>query len=92
MSLPSNVEAYKKTPIFNEDCIPAALLKSHQTMKDVWGKIVVLEGKLKYTIETQPPEEIELSEVICGIVEPQVLHSVMALGKVKFYVEFYKEL
>lgn len=91
-SLPSNVKAYKKTPTFNEDCIPAAMLKSHRTMKEVWGKIIVLEGNLKYTIEGTEPIVIELSKVLSGIVEPQVPHSVMTIGKVTFYVEFYKEL
>lgn len=89
-SLPDHVSAYKKTDIFTETSIPKALLHDHRTMADVWGKIIVLEGRLLYTIKTVPDETVELSKNYDGIVEPQVTHFVEPQGKVKFYVEFYK--
>ncbi len=87
-SLPENVVAYKKTPEFNESTIPNGLLNNHQTKVGVWGKIVVLEGRLLYTINVSK-EAIELDKSTFGVVEPGVLHQVKALGKVRFYVEFY---
>ena len=88
--LPDNVTAYKKTPEFDETNVPKGSLKPHQTKDGVWGKIVVLEGQLKYTI-TEPEEEVMiLSDVLPGVVEPTVLHEVEPLGKVRFYVEFYR--
>jgi tellurite resistance-related uncharacterized protein len=56
----------------------------------VWGKIVVLEGRLQYTINEPVKEVIILDEHTYGVVEPRVLHEVMPLGKVRFYVEFHK--
>ena len=47
---PNDVTAYKKTPEFNESSIPKGLLKTHKTKAGVWGKIVILEGELQYTI------------------------------------------
>ena len=88
--LPENVVPYKRTPEFNEDSIPNGLLQAHQTKEGVWGKIVVLEGRLHYSIN-EPEQEITiLDENIYGVVEPTVLHEVKPLGKVRFYVEFYR--
>lgn len=88
--MPVGVTAYKKTPVFTEDTIPQGLLNDHNTKKDVWGKINVLEGELTYTIQTDPPEVVSLSPDRFGVVEPEVLHNVKPQGAVKFFVEFYK--
>lgn len=88
-SLPDNVVAYKKTPEFDESSLPKGLLNNHQTKEGVWGKIILLEGKLLYTIN-EPKEEIYLDANNFGVVEPTVYHQVKPLGKVRFYVEFYR--
>ncbi len=88
-SLPDNVVAYKKTPEFDESSLPKGLLNNHQTKEGVWGKIILLEGKLLYTIN-EPKEEIYLDANNSGVVEPTVYHQVKPLGKVRFYVEFYR--
>lgn len=86
-SLPSNVVGYKRTDIFDETTVPQGLLNNHRTLPHVWGKIVVIEGKLTYIVSE---EEYELTNGKPGVVEPQVIHCVRPEGKVRFYVEFYK--
>lgn len=88
--LPSAVQAYKKTPIFNAASIPKGLLKAHQTKAGTWGKIVILEGALLYRILQPSPSEVTLTPEVFGVVEPEVLHEIQALTDVQFYVEFYK--
>lgn len=88
--LPPNVSAYKRTPEFTQDTIPAGLLKSHSTKDGVWGKIVVLDGRLRYRILEPALEELELGPESAGVVEPTVKHEVQALGAVRFYVEFFR--
>jgi len=88
-TLPLHVVAYKRTPEFDESSVPKGLLNDHQTKAEVWGKIVVLEGCLLYRIN-EPWEEISLNKDTYGIVEPEVLHQVKPLGRVRFYVEFYR--
>ena len=88
-SLPDNVVAYKRTPEFDESSIPTGLLNNHQTKEGVWGKIVVVSGKLLYTIQ-DPFEEILLDSYKYGVVEPAVLHQVKPIGHVDFFVEFYQ--
>ena len=88
--LPPHVAPYKRTPEFNEQSVPAGLLHAHQTKESVWAKIVVLEGKLQYTINEPAKEIVVLDESVYGVVEPTVLHEVKPLGKVRFYVEFHR--
>lgn len=89
-SLPKNVASYKKTNVFDQDSIPKGVLNNHQTLKGVWAKINVVEGNLLYVIQTDPIEEVHLDKEHSGVVEPTVFHHVKPIGKVKFYVEFYK--
>ncbi len=88
--LPDGVVTYKKTQVFDENSIPLALLKEHNTKVGTWGKIVIIEGQLLYTINTDPIEEQILTPLVYGVVEPQVLHFVKPIGRVKFFVEFLK--
>jgi tellurite resistance-related uncharacterized protein len=89
-ALPSNLKVYKSTPHFDQDSIPRAIASEHSTKAGVWGKINVLEGELLYTILTEPSEEVLLSSDKFGVVEPEVIHKVKPLGKVKFFVEFLR--
>lgn len=89
-NLPEHVISYKRTPDFSELTVPKGLLKAHQTKAGVWGKIVILEGELLYTINEAEIETIVLNQSLSGIVEPEVLHEVKPLGNVRFYVEFYR--
>ena len=88
--LPPNVSVYKTTPEFTETNIPKGLLNDHSTKEGVWAKIVVLKGKLSYTIQEPGIEIIELSNDVSGIVEPTIRHRIKPMGLVRFYVEFYR--
>lgn len=88
--LPNSVTPYKRTPEFTELSVPKGLLSDHQTKEGVWGKIVILQGYLEYTIIEPELEVIELSASKPGVVEPSILHYIKPLGKVNFYVEFYR--
>lgn len=88
--LPDHVVAYKRTPEFTERTVPAGLLHEHQTKASVWGTIVVLEGRLQYTINEPETEVVVLEPGHVGVVEPQVRHEVKPLGSVRFYVEFHR--
>jgi len=87
---PENFIPYKKTPVFTEESLPSGLKNDHSTKVGIWGKIVVIEGRLKYCV-TSLNTDVELSPGEPGIVLPEIIHSVTPLDMVKFYVEFYKE-
>ena len=88
--IPSNVSPYKRTPEFSEESVPAGLLNDHSTKEGVWGKIVVLEGLLEYTIQEPVQEKVELSAERYGVIEPKIKHHIKPLGSVRFFVEFYR--
>lgn len=87
-TLPKNVTAYKRTPTFSEETIPAGLLKNHSTAAGVWGLIQIEAGSLEYVIGDT--ETHILSPETKGIVEPLVSHHVRATGPVSFHIEFYR--
>lgn len=87
--LPADFVAYRQTPVFTEQSIPAAFTKDHTTKAGVWAKIVVIEGTLRYRAEVLDTE-VELSTARPGIVLPEVRHCVEPVGTVRFFVEFYR--
>lgn len=91
-TLPPNVIAYRKTPIFTQETVPSALLSRHTTNAGSWAKIWVISGQLLYQILLDSPEEYTLTPDSPGIVEPEVPHQVKPLGLVEFYVEFYRDV
>ena len=86
---PADFVAYKQTPVFTERTVPAGLLRDHATKRGVWARIVVLEGALRYHIASLGVDTV-LAPDHGGIVVPELLHSVEALGAVRFYVEFHR--
>jgi tellurite methyltransferase len=86
---PEQVVAYKRTPEFTEETVPAGLRKDHSTKKGVWARIVILEGTLRYRVDAWD-KTFELDPAHSGTVVPEVLHHVTPIGKVRFYVEFHR--
>jgi tellurite resistance-related uncharacterized protein len=90
--LPKNVVSYNVTPEFTRATVPKGLLRRHQTKEGTWGKIIILEGRLRYRILEPEIEEIVLSPQRYGVVEPTVRHEVEPIGHVRFYLEFFSEV
>jgi tellurite resistance-related uncharacterized protein len=88
-TLPPDVQVYHRTPEFDQHTIPAGLLREHTTKAGVWGRIVVLEGRLAFRSAARQLDVV-LDGSRPGVVEPEVSHEVAPLGPVRFYVEFLK--
>jgi tellurite resistance-related uncharacterized protein len=87
-ALPPGLAPYRRTPVFDQDSLPAGLRREHSTKAGVWALIHVLEGRLRYRI-LDPATETVLAPGTPGVVVPQQLHEVEPLGAVRFYVEFH---
>ena len=87
--LPADVSPYRRTPTFTEATVPAALTREHSTKAGVWGLLTVLSGKLRYVV---PDEDLEhvLEPDHRAVIKPEQIHYVRPVGKVQFYVEFWK--
>jgi tellurite resistance-related uncharacterized protein len=88
--LPTDVAHYKSTALFDQDTVPAALLRNHTTAARVWARIRILEGTLRYRIDDATAEDLLLSPERPGIVEPQVPHHVEVIGPVRFCIDFHR--
>ncbi|RYZ07110.1 MAG: DUF1971 domain-containing protein [Myxococcales bacterium] len=88
-TLPGDVQAYQRTPEFDEHTVPRGLLRAHTTKPGVWGRIVVVQGTLLYRVPARGVELL-LDASQAGIIEPEVPHEVELRGSVRFYVEFLK--
>ena len=88
LSLKALATPYRSTPVFDQDTLPAALRRAHNTKANVWGVIVVLEGQVRYMIEESGASTI-LDETTPGLVKPQELHHVEPLGPMRMRVDFY---
>lgn len=87
-------ENHKKigeTPLFDERNYIAEMTRKHMTPKNIYGILKVLEGELQfvwndekkiYTVDKQHPM----------VIEPERYHHIILNGKVKFYLELYKNL
>ena len=92
-NLPDGLESYRKTEIFTEETVPAALLRAHNTKAGTWALIHVLEGRLLYRVSderTPPSERVLVPGEPPGLVEPTIRHEVQPLGPVRFQVEFLR--
>lgn len=88
--LPAGLTHYKDTPEFDEQTLPNGLRNRHTLKPGTWGRIVVLEGKLLYVIETEPSQAFVLTPTLPGIVQPEVPHHVEPRGTVRLRIEFYR--
>jgi len=92
-ALPDDLEPYRRTDLFTEATVPAALRRDHSTKAGSWGLIRVVSGRLRYRI-TDPrrpaSETILTADGPPGIVEPTMLHAVEPDGPVSFHVEFLR--
>lgn len=79
---------YRSTPVFTNQTLPPALRSAHNTRAGVWGVIRVLEGCVRYQIESEA-EATLLSPGTPGLVKPEERHHVEPIGEMKMQVEFY---
>lgn len=86
--LPEGLIAYKRTPTFDQDSLPAGLRREHRTKIGVWALIHVIEGRLRYCILDPLSEEV-LTPETPGVVRPAQPHEVAPIGPVRLFVEFF---
>lgn len=82
--------AYRSTPVFDQDTLPAALRARHNTKAGVWGVIRVLEGELRLTY-LEPESSVLLTPGSPGLILPEQPHFVTSQGAMRMQVDFYDQ-
>lgn len=86
--LPAGLVAYRRSPLFDERTLPAALQKQHRTKAGAWAVIHVVEGQVLYRI-LEPRGETVLAPGRNGVVHPEQPHELQLMGPVRLFVEFF---
>ena len=89
MRAPPPTVPYKRTSVFDENTLPAALGREHRTKPGVWGVIRVLDGRLRYQV-LDPVSEVILDLSISALCYPKP-HLVEPLGPMRMQVKFYNQ-
>ena len=91
--LPPGLASYRRTATFTEATVPAALLREHNSKEGSWGLIHVEDGRLRYRITD--PRRAAFETILSpasgpAVIEPTIRHNVEPIGRVRFYVEFWR--
>lgn len=87
-TLPAGLKPYRRTPVFDRETVPQALLNDHATKAGVWGMLHVLRGELVYRIAGTSEVHV-LGGPDRAVIEPEVLHSVELRDDAAFFIEFW---
>jgi ferredoxin len=88
--LPSGLVLQRRTDDFTKVSVPAGLLRAHRVARDVFGRVVVLEGRLRFVWEE--PGADEPLDLVAGdsvVIPPDTRHRVEPGSSCRFAVEFY---
>jgi tellurite methyltransferase len=92
LELPEGFVPYKKTAEFNNESIPAGLLRDHSLKSGTWGRLTLLEGSLRFTMTSEPPQAARvLTTAEPAHIPPEIVHSIEPLGRVRFFIEFCRK-
>jgi tellurite resistance-related uncharacterized protein len=85
---PDDILMYKRTADFDQESVPRGLQRDHRTRAGVWGRIVIVQGLLRYHVDEMDVHR-DLVPGTTGVILPQVSHRVEVTGDVRFFVEFH---
>jgi tellurite methyltransferase len=88
--LPACARTYKSTPIYDAASLPGGLLRSHRLKRGSWGRIVVLEGLVRYILEDEGSLTFVLRPGVPGIVAPERPHHIEADPDARVRIDFLK--
>ncbi|MDE3086603.1 MAG: DUF3565 domain-containing protein [Acidobacteriota bacterium] len=86
--LPDGLVVVRVAGPFDETTVPAGLRRAHRVAGGTWGRLVVLEGLVGFTLETEPRLERQLAAGDDQAIPPAVDHHLLIDGPVRLRVEF----
>ena len=90
-TMPAGYVAYRRSPVFTRETVPAGLLRAHTTKAGTWGLLHVLEGRLLFRVHEPASETLLEPGRPPGVIPSQVPHEIEPRGDgaVRFYIEFF---
>jgi tellurite resistance-related uncharacterized protein len=88
--LPDAVELVRTTTTFNERTVPTGLLSAHALAANVWGRLVVETGGLRFVFEDDASGARQLVAGDHEVIPPARPHHLRLDGAVTFHIEFHR--
>lgn len=89
-TLPEGLELARTTDVFDQDSVPAGLLRAHRVAPEVWGRLVVRSGSLGFVFEDDPETVVDVPAGRSIVIPPDRPHHLELTGTVTFVVEFHR--
>jgi tellurite methyltransferase len=86
--LPQRVHFVNRSPVWDEDSLPVALLRGHRLGEGTWGLVSVTKGRLRY-LSADPTVDITVGAGNVHAIPPTVEHTVEPRGAVRFRVDYF---
>ncbi len=88
--IPDDYVLARTTAVFDNDTVPAGLLRAHRVADGVWARLVVHGGLVQFVFEDEAdaPTVVAAGETV--VIPPARLHHVALDGPARFVVEFYR--
>lgn len=87
--MPDGLRLARTAGPFDELTLPAGLRRNHRVADRTWGCLRVLDGQVLFSMETEPPIEVELCAGDEQAIPPGIPHMVTVDGAVQLVVDFY---
>jgi tellurite resistance-related uncharacterized protein len=88
--LPDGLELVRTTDVFDNESVPAGLLRAHRVAKGVWGRLVVHTGSVVFVFEDAPGDPVTVDAGRSVVIPPERRHHVELAGPATFLVEFHR--
>jgi tellurite resistance-related uncharacterized protein len=88
--LPDGLEHVRTTDTFDNDTVPAGLLRAHRVAEGVWGRLVVHSGAVNFVFDDEPEHPITVSAGDTVAIPTARQHHLELHEAATFAVEFHR--
>ena len=86
--LPGGLKVAGRAGPFDAATLPAGLRRAHRVADRTWGLLRVLEGSVRFGLETEPPLDVVLAAGATQPIPPGIDHAVSLEGPVRLAVDY----
>lgn len=88
--IPDGLRFVRTSRQWDQRTMPSGLSRAHRIATGRWGRIVVAEGRLRFTASTTPPLDVIVGPGSAQPIPPDVDHEVEPIGPVRFSIDFFE--
>jgi tellurite resistance-related uncharacterized protein len=87
--LPAGLVVLGRGGPWDQDSLPAGLLRAHRTAEGRWGRLRVLDGSVDFQFEAQGAPLVHLAAPSTQAIPPGAPHHLVVTGPVRLELEFW---